>query len=72
MALTALGHQVDLLTFPFGEDVDIPGVTIHRVDRIPGLDAVGIGPSLAKLRYDFKLHAAAKRLLKQNAFDVIV
>lgn len=71
MALTALGHQVDLLTFPFGEDVDIPGVTIHRVDRIPGLDAVGIGPSLAKLRYDFKLHAAAKRLLKQKAYDVI-
>jgi len=71
LALSALGYEIDLLTFPFGEEVDIPGVTIHRVDRIPGLDSMGIGPSLAKFRYDIKLHAAARRLLQAKNYAAI-
>ena len=31
-ALTALGHQVDLVTYPFGEDVSMPGLRV-KPDR---------------------------------------
>ncbi|MDA0578448.1 MAG: hypothetical protein O3B24_10165, partial [Verrucomicrobia bacterium] len=34
-ALTELGYEVDLLTFPFGDAVEIPGAIIHRVPRLP-------------------------------------
>ena len=30
-ALTELGHQVDLVTYPFGRDVSMPGLRVFRV-----------------------------------------
>ena len=33
-ALTELGHDVDLVTYPIGEDVDIPGLTIYRTPSV--------------------------------------
>ncbi|MCI5160270.1 MAG: glycosyltransferase, partial [Candidatus Electrothrix sp. AUS1_2] len=27
--LAALGHQLDVLTYHLGEDINLPGVTIH-------------------------------------------
>ena len=34
-ALTALGHQVDLVTYPFGQDVSMPGLRVFRCLRPP-------------------------------------
>jgi hypothetical protein len=34
-ALIALGHTVDLVTYPFGRDVDMPGLTVIRCLRPP-------------------------------------
>ena len=34
-ALTALGHQVDLVTYPFGQDVSMPGLRVFRSLRPP-------------------------------------
>src|SRR5690606_9614256 len=47
-ALTGLGHTVDLVTYPFGQDVTLPGLRIFRALRPPGIRRVGIGPSWAK------------------------
>lgn len=54
-ALTALGHTVDLVTYPFGEDKQIPGLRIFRCWRPPGIHGVKTGPSAAKLFLDFFL-----------------
>src|SRR6266436_3096337 len=48
-ALTSLGHQVDLVTYPFGEDVTMPGLCVFRSLRPPFVRRVKIGPSFAKL-----------------------
>lgn len=69
--LSALGHEVDLLTYPYGEDVSIPGVTIHRGPRVPGLKGVKIGPSLPKLLLDVLLLAKAVAMLARKRYDVI-
>src|SRR5712671_5005162 len=45
-ALTSLGHQVDLVTYPFGEDVSLPGLRVFRSLRPPFLRRVKVGPSL--------------------------
>ena len=52
-ALTELGIQVDLLAYPIGEDRPIPGLTIYRSFRPPGVRNVPVGPSLTKVYLDF-------------------
>ena len=51
-ALTALGHHVDLVTYPFGQDVALPGLRVFRSLRPPLVHRVKIGPSLAKIPLD--------------------
>jgi glycosyltransferase involved in cell wall biosynthesis len=51
-ALADLGHTVDLVTYPFGKDVDLPGLKLHRSWRPPFVHRVKIGPSLAKVPLD--------------------
>jgi glycosyltransferase involved in cell wall biosynthesis len=60
-ALTALGHQVDLVTYPFGRDVSMPGLRVFRCLRPPFVHGVRIGPSIAKIPLDALLALAALR-----------
>src|SRR6476660_334242 len=60
-ALTALGHEVDLVTYPFGETVAMPGLRIFRCLKPPFLRGVKIGPSVAKLPLDALLAGTAVR-----------
>ncbi len=50
-ALTELGHHVELLTYPQGEEVDVAGLVHRRSARLP-VGRVTAGPSLAKLLLD--------------------
>jgi glycosyltransferase involved in cell wall biosynthesis len=70
-ALSGLGYEVDLLTYPLGEEVVIPGVTIHRTPRLPFVREVKVGPSWAKLFLDLLIIGAAIRLLMTTRYDVI-
>jgi glycosyltransferase involved in cell wall biosynthesis len=70
-ALSSLGYQVDLVTYPVGIDVSIPGVTIHRSFRIPFMKSVKIGPSWNKLILDVFLFFKAFMLLLFKRYDVI-
>src|SRR5438874_1275727 len=63
-ALTALGHHVDLVTYPFGQAVAMPGLRVFRSLRPPFVHHVGIGPSLAKIPLDSLL---AQIVLIENA-----
>src|ERR1700731_4631491 len=60
-ALTGLGHQVDLVTYPFGRDVSMPGLRVFRSLRPPFMRRVGIGPTLAKLPLDLLLTLSVLR-----------
>ena len=54
-ALLELGHTVDLVTYPFGKDVAMPGLRIFRCLRPPFVHDVRIGPSWAKLPLDLAI-----------------
>src|SRR4026208_1836406 len=43
-ALLELGHTVDLVTYPFGEDVALPGLRVFRALRPPPVRRVGTAP----------------------------
>ncbi len=70
-ALAGAGHTVDMLVFPFGRDVNIPGVRVLRCARPWGVQRVGIGFSPQKLLCDMTLISAARRLLRENTYHVI-
>ncbi len=70
-ALTSLGHTVDLVTYPFGKDVDLPGLRIIRSLKPPFISRVRIGPSWAKVPLDALLSLTAVRLALTRKYDVI-
>lgn len=70
-ALSALQHQVDLLTYHVGQDVSIPGVAIYRNFNVPFIKKVKLGPSLPKAFLDILLFFQAIVLLLRNRYDVI-
>lgn len=69
--LTRQGYEVHLLTLPEGEDVEMPGLTIHRLPRIPGLPPVPPGLSFQKVAYDVLLLWKALRLRRQIRPDLV-
>ena len=70
-ALTELGHEVDMVTYPIGEDVSIPGLRIFRAPGIPGIRKISIGPSLAKLPLDVMVFSSAVRRLMSGRYDLL-
>jgi len=70
-ALTALGHQVDLVTYPFGEDVSLPGLRVFRSLKPPFLRRVKVGPSLAKIPLDALLTLSVLRRALSCRYDAV-
>lgn len=70
-ALTSLGHTVDLVTYPFGRDVDLPGLRIFRSLRPPGITRVGIGPSWTKVPLNIMLTFTAIRRALSGRYDAV-
>lgn len=70
-ALALLQHPLDLLTYHLGQDISIPGVTIHRGPRIPFIKKVKIGASWSKAFLDLLLFCRTVVFLLRNRYDVI-
>jgi glycosyltransferase involved in cell wall biosynthesis len=70
-ALIELGHTVDLVTYPFGRDVSLPGLRVFRCLRPPFVKGIGIGPSWAKIPLDLFVAGASLRRALSNRYDVV-
>jgi glycosyltransferase involved in cell wall biosynthesis len=70
-ALGEAGCTIDLITYPFGENVDLPGLNILRASRVPFVKDVKIGPSFAKLLLDIPLAWKTWRALRSKSYDLI-
>jgi len=70
-ALITLGHTVDLVTYPFGRDVTMPGLTIRRCVRPPLVHHVRIGPSWTKVPLDLSLACSALKLALTRRYDAV-
>jgi hypothetical protein len=44
LALCALGHEIDLVTYPVGQDREVAGLRYVRAN-VPGVRSVPVGPS---------------------------
>lgn len=70
-ALSALGHQVDVITYHVGTDILLPNLRIYRTPRIRFIETVPIGPSFTKVFLDILLFVRAIFRLMREKYDVI-
>ena len=71
MATAELGVEIDLLTYGEGQDVDLPGVTIHRIPHFPFLGPIKVGPSMLKLFLDGFVVLWTLGLLLRHRYDFV-
>ncbi len=69
--LGARGHQVDVLTYHEGSDVDIPNCTIYRIPRVPGIRNIRPGFSLKKVVCDAAMFITCLRMMRQTRYDLV-
>lgn len=70
-ALSILGHEIDLITYHIGKDVEFSNVKIHRVRHVKVIENVRVGPSRAKMFLDVLVFFKAIQLLLRKHYDVI-
>lgn len=70
-ALSAQGHTVDLVTYPFGADREIAGVRIIRTAKPPFISRVRIGPSWAKVPLDILLAFKSLSVALSGRYDAV-
>ncbi|MCK4890865.1 MAG: glycosyltransferase [Candidatus Aminicenantes bacterium] len=70
-SLSRLGHKIDLVTYPIGEDKDIKGLKIYRCLKPPFVTSVKTGPSAAKIFLDLFLFFKAAGRLMRTKYDMI-
>jgi len=70
-ALSKLGHHIDLVTYPIGQDVAIENVNIIRAAPVPFIKNIAIGPSLPKIFLDITLYRKAVQQLRSKKYDLL-
>lgn len=70
-SLCRQGHQVELITYPIGQDIPIEGLTIRRCPNPLGIKKVKTGPSLAKAYLDVMLFFSVLRRHLSHRYDLI-
>jgi glycosyltransferase involved in cell wall biosynthesis len=69
--LSDRGHQVDVLTYHEGSDVDIANVRIFRIPRVPGCDDIRPGFSFKKLICDAVMAGSCLRMMRRTRYDLV-
>jgi glycosyltransferase involved in cell wall biosynthesis len=69
--LSGAGVEVDLLTYPLGEETPMEGLRVFRVPRPPLMKVVPIGPSWKKIVLDMEMLPAAYRLARRGGYSLV-
>ncbi len=65
------GHDVHVITYPEGEDIPVESAKVHRVGRARTVHTSHVGPTLARLWWDFLLIFETVRVIRRERCDVI-
>ena len=69
--LSQLGYSVDILTYPVGSDIQVPGVRLIRTANPLRFKSVPVGLSARKLLLDIPLTLALLSRLRSGAYSCI-
>jgi glycosyltransferase involved in cell wall biosynthesis len=70
-ALSDLDHQIDLVTYPLGEEKSFKNFRIYRIPPLFFIKKIKIGPSFSKIPLDFLLFCRATWMLLSRPYDII-
>jgi glycosyltransferase involved in cell wall biosynthesis len=70
-ALSEIGHKIDIITYPIGENVEIENLKIIRSFKIPFIKKIKIGPSFVKIILDLFLFPKAFYYAVFKKYDII-
>ncbi len=70
--LSELGHEVDIVCYPFGEDIAIKNCAIIRSPCFPFVRSIRPGPSLKKLLLDIPFFFTVRRVAKKKRYDAVI
>ena len=65
------GHQVDVLTYHEGSDVEIPNCRVVRIPAIPGVRDIRPGFSLKKVLCDSVMLFSCVRIMRRTRYDLV-
>jgi len=69
--MSELGHAVDIITLPYGEDIELRNVNLYRVLKIPLFKNIKMGPSLGKYLYNILLFIQAFMMMIRGRYDCL-
>jgi glycosyltransferase involved in cell wall biosynthesis len=69
--LSSRGHQLDLLTFHEGENIEIPNCRIYRIARPLWIRNIRPGFSIKKVVCDVFMFVRCLRMVRKNRYDLI-
>lgn len=69
--LAALGYNVHLLVFHEGEEVQLPGVTLHRIPEIWGIKNIPPSISVKKIVCDAFMFFKGLSLVRKHRYDFV-
>ncbi len=69
--LVKLDHEIDIIAYHLGKEINLKNVRIFRVAKIPLFKSVPIGPSLIKILLDVILFFKSLQMLIKNEYDCI-
>ena len=69
--LGARGHEVDVLTYHEGSDVELPNCRIYRIPRVPGVHDIRPGFSLKKVLCDVAMFGSCARMMRRTRYDLV-
>ena len=70
-ALVRLGHEVHVMAYPYGQDIHVQGVTIHRSINRQSEGKIKVGPSWEKPFLDLIMAVNLCRLIRKADIDII-
>ena len=69
--LSEMGHDVHVVTYPFGEDLSVGGAHVHRVRHWRKSAVLQVGPSKDKPMLDFLLVRKLCQVIREQKIDII-
>ncbi len=70
-AVSGLGHEVHIITYPFGEDIPLRGPQLHRVPDLTGESRVVVGPTIRRPLYDLQMVFKTLEVIRVHRSQVI-
>jgi glycosyltransferase involved in cell wall biosynthesis len=70
-AVSERGHEVDVVTYQFGQDIPVKGPRIHRIGPLVRQSATFVGPTARRPWYDLRMVFTTLAVIRKHPPDLL-